>query len=69
MGFISAQYTVNREIFIVKIFSDRMGNTKIKRTKIMCIINTNAVRGRLSEDYLTQRFIARNIRELRYIPL
>ena len=40
---------INCEIFVVKIFSDSMGNVKIKRMKIMCTINTNAVRGRLSE--------------------
>ena len=36
--------TVNREIIIVKMFLNRMGNAKIKFTKIMHIINTNAVR-------------------------
>ena len=28
---------------------------------IMCIINANVVWGRLSENYLTQKLIARNI--------
>ena len=42
--------TVNCEIFVVKIFSDSMGNAKIKRTKIMCIIDANVVRGHLSEN-------------------
>ena len=30
--------------------------------KIMCIINANAVRGRLSENYLIRKFITRNIK-------
>ena len=33
----------------------------------MCIIKCNAVRGRLFENYLTRKFIARNIRDLRYM--
>jgi hypothetical protein len=36
-------------------------STKIKRTKSVRIINANAVRGRLSENYFTRKFIARNI--------
>ena len=61
---------VNREIF-VKIFSDSMASAKIKRMKIMRTINDNVVRGRLSENYLTRKFIAqifvtRNIHDLRY---
>lgn len=44
-----------------KIFSDSIGNAKIKCIKIMCIINTNVAWGCLSENYLTQTFIARNI--------
>ena len=47
----SSANTVNREIFVAKIFSDRTGNVKIKCTKIMHIINANAVRGRLSENW------------------
>jgi hypothetical protein len=59
--------TVNHEIFVVKIFSDRLISTKIiKRTKIVCIINANAVRGRLSENYFTQKFIAWNIYDMKY---
>ena len=56
MHFNSGQQenTVNREIFIVKIFSDSMASAKIKRTIIMHIINDNAVRGRLSKNYLTK---------------
>ena len=46
-------YTVNREYFDVKIFSDSMACVKIKRTKYMRNINDNAVQGRLSENYLT----------------
>ncbi len=42
-------------------FSDSMGNAKIKRTKIMHINNANVVRGCLSENYLTRKFIARII--------
>ena len=41
-----------------------MGNAKIKRTKIMRIINA---RGRLSENYLMQKFIARNIFDTKYL--
>ena len=50
--------TVNREDFDVKIFSDSMACAKIKRTKYMRNINDNAVLGRLSENYLTQKIIA-----------
>ena len=39
---------------------------QIKRTKIMRIINVNAVRGRLSKNCLTQKFIARNICNVKY---
>ena len=53
--------TINRKIFVVKIFSDGMDNAKIIRTKIMHIINDNAVRGCLSENYLTRTFITQNI--------
>ena len=62
----SILYTVNREIFVVKIFSDSMASVKIKRMKIICIINDNVVRGRLSENYLTRKFIARNICDAKY---
>ena len=41
--------TVNREYFVVKIFSDSQGCAKIKRTKYMHIINENVVQGHLSE--------------------
>ena len=58
--------TINWEIFIVKIFLDSMASAKIKRTNIMRIINNNAVRGRLSENYLTRKFIARNICDAKY---
>ena len=34
-----------------------MASAKIKRTKIMRIINDNVVQGRLSENYLTRKFI------------
>ena len=50
--------TVNQEIFVVKIFSDSMASAQIKCTKIMRIINDNAVQGRLPENYLTRKFIA-----------
>ena len=43
--------TINCNIFVVKIFSDSMGSARIKRTNIILIINTNAVRGCLSENY------------------
>ena len=57
-------YTVNREIFIVEIFSYSTLCTKIKRTKLICmrIININVHgKGRLYENYSTRKFIARNI--------
>ena len=38
-----------------------MGNAKI-----MCIINTNALRGGLSENYLTRKFITRNTFDMKY---
>ena len=44
--------TVNRKMFVVKIFSDSMGSAKIKRMNIMHIINANVLRGRLSGNYL-----------------
>ena len=59
--------TVNREIIIVKIFSDSKASVKIKRTQIMCIINGNTIRGRLSENYLTRKFNARNIFDMKYL--
>ena len=43
-----------------------MASLKIKHTKIMHIINDNAVRGRLSENYLTRKFIAPNIFDTKY---
>ena len=43
-----------------------MASAKIKCVKIMRIINDNAVRGRLSENYLTRKFIARNICDAKY---
>jgi hypothetical protein len=58
--------TVNREIFVVKILSDRLISTKIKRTKIVRIIIANAVRGRLSENE-NLIVLIRNIRDLWYI--
>ena len=42
-------YTVNREYFDVKIFSDSMAYAKIKRMKYMCDINDNVIQGRLSK--------------------
>ena len=38
-----------------------MAGTKIKRTKNTRIYNVDVVRGRLYENYLTQKFISRNI--------
>ena len=35
---LSRAYTINLEIFIVKIFLDSMGNAKIKHTKIICML-------------------------------
>ena len=59
-------YTVDQEIFVVKIFSDSMVSLKIKNAKIMCTINNNAVRGHLSENYLTRKFITWNICDVKY---
>ena len=50
-------FTVNREYFDVKIFSDSMACAKIKRTKYMRNINDNVVQGRLSENYLMRKII------------
>ena len=50
--YLATQTTANREVFVVRILSDSMGNAKIKHMKIMCIINANAVRGCLPENYL-----------------
>ena len=44
-----------------------MASAKIRYTKIMRIINDNAVQGRLSKNYLTQKFIARNICDAKYL--
>ena len=52
MQWILHNYTVNREYFDVKIFSDSMACAKIKRTKYMRDINDNAVQGRLSEKLI-----------------
>ena len=49
------QFTVNREYFDIKLFSDSMACAKIKRTKFMRNINSNAVQDRLSENYLTRK--------------
>ena len=43
-----------------------MASAKIKHTKIMHILNDNAVRGRLSENYLIRKFIAQNICDAKY---
>ena len=48
---------MNREYFDVKILSDSIACANIKHTKYMCSINNNAVQGRLSENYLTQKII------------
>ena len=59
-------YTVNCEYFVVKIFSDSLPCANIKRTKYMHNINDNAVQGRLSENYLTRKFITLNILDTKY---
>ena len=43
-----------------------MASPKIKHAKIMRTINDSAVRGRLSENYLTRKFIVRNICNAKY---
>ena len=59
---VSKFCTVDREYFIVKIlFWIAWLMRKLNTRKYMRIINGNAVRGRLSENYLTRKFIARNI--------
>ena len=58
--------TVNREYFDVKIFSDSMACAKIKCTKYMRNINDNAVQGRLSENYLMRKIIARDMKYSRF---
>ena len=58
--------TVNWEYFVVKIFSDSLAYAKIKHAKYMRIIISNAVRGRLSENYLTRKCIVRNIFGTKY---
>ena len=58
--------TVDREIFAVKLFSDSMASPKIKHTKNMRIINDSVVRGGLSKNYLTRKFLARNICNAKY---
>ena len=58
--------TVDRENFAVKIFLDSMASPKIKPAKIMRTINDSAVRGRLSKNYLTWKFIVRNICNAKY---
>ena len=57
---------VYHKIFIVLKFSDSMGSAKIKHTIITCIIIANAVRGHLSENYLTRRLITRNFVDTKY---
>ena len=43
-----------------------MASPKIKHAKIIRIINDSVVRGRLSENYLTRKFITRNICSAKY---
>ena len=59
--------TVNREYFVVKIFSDSLACAKIKHSKYMCSIISNAVQGRLSEIYLARKFITQNIFGTKYL--
>ena len=44
-----------------------MGNAKLKRMKIMRIFNANMVRGHLSKNYLTRKFITRNIFNMQFM--
>ena len=55
--------TVNREDFVVEIFSDNLAWVirKLNTRKPKCTINGNVVQGSLSEYYLTRKIIARNI--------
>ena len=46
-----------------------MSNVKIKHTKVMRIINANAVQGRLSEHLSHEIFLTRNIRDLWYYSI
>ena len=43
-----------------------MDNVNIKHVKIMHIVNTNTLRGRLSENYLIRKYIAWAIRKINY---
>ena len=56
-------------IFIIKILSNSLAYVKIKDTKYMRNrnINDNVVQGCLSENYLTQNFIAKNISDTKYL--
>ena len=65
---VFAGYTANCEHFVVKIFSDSLACVKIKYAKIHTYIhihihniNDNVVQDLLSENYLMQKIIARNI--------
>ena len=48
--------TINREIFVVGIFSYLMLCAKINKNA--CATLTSIIRGRLYESYSTQKFIA-----------
>ena len=45
-------HTVNLEIFVVKYFHSRWQLRKLILRKLMCAINTNAVRGRSYENFI-----------------
>ena len=66
-GQYSQHHTVNREIFVVKYFRTARLAWKLNSWKIIRITNCNAVRGRLSENYLTRKFNAWNISYTNYL--
>ena len=53
---------VSHEYFVIKIFSDSLAYAKIK---YMYTINSNAVQGHMSENYLMQKIIAQNILDMK----
>ena len=60
-------HTINRKYFVVKIFSDSLACAKINARKYIHNIDDNVVQGRLSENYLMRKIIARNILDTKYL--
>ena len=51
---------------LLKYFRIAWVMQKLNTRNIMRVVSTNAVWGHLSENYLTQKFIARNIFDTKY---